>query len=128
MKSVSSLLNTDCEIYSLCIPSWMLKSIINTYLFKMLSLVLRPSAQLFQSAVNTLENTLRSNPVKNVAIITLFVATKITRGFPVSITLHGKEASLRGCFPRLLLYIQYLTEAIHQEQIMVFPSKLAPYL
>lgn len=34
MKSVSSLLNTDCEIYSLCMPSCMLKSITNTYLFK----------------------------------------------------------------------------------------------
>lgn len=62
MKSVSSLLNTDCEIYSLCMPSCMLKSITNTYLFKNAFPVLHPSAQLFQSAVNTLENTLRSNP------------------------------------------------------------------
>lgn len=42
-------------------PLGCLKALLTPICSKMLFLVVHPSAQLFQSAVNTLENTLRSN-------------------------------------------------------------------
>lgn len=125
MKSVSSSLSTvRCIAYAYLLGC--LQALLTPICSKMFSLVVYSSAQLFPSAVNTIQNTHTSNPVRSAAILKLLEATK-PAAFQHPLLFMEKKL-LSGCFPHLLLYIQYLTEAIHQEQIMVLPSKLTLYL
>lgn len=137
MKNVSYLQNTACEIYSLCLLSRMLKSITNFCWFKNTSPSRVPFCTAFLQVKKTHQKirkeVILSKSQPNTMNLNTAVATEITSGFPISSTLHGNEASLRGGFSNLRflkpsLHTTSDRSNTHNEQIMTFPSKLALYL
>lgn len=94
-------------MYSLRIPPWMLTSIINIYLLKNVfaSCVLLSTALPKCSQHNT-KYTHTSNPVRSAAILKLLEATK-PAAFQHPLLFMEKKL-LSGCFPHLLLCIQYI--------------------